>query len=57
MFSAVKTAEPAVPLDVSALLEDRDGRVWVGTLAGLYRLIVPGDSAPTLVRVDLGTPT
>ena len=53
MFSAVKTADSAAPRDVSALLEDRDGRVWVGTLSGLYRLIVPGDNAPTLVRVDL----
>jgi len=55
MFSVVKTAEPAAPLDASALFEDRDGRVWVGTLAGLYRLIVPGDNTPTLVRVELGT--
>jgi len=56
MFSAVQTAAPALPLDVSALLEDRDGRVWVGTLAGLYRLNAPAESAATLVRVDLGPP-
>lgn len=55
MFSAVKTAAPAAPLDVSALLEDRDGRVWVGTLTGLYHLIVLGDGAPTLAPVNLGT--
>lgn len=54
MFSVVATAEPATPLDVSALLEASDGHVWVGTLAGLYRLTVSDTRPPALTRVELG---
>lgn len=54
MFSVVATEQPATPLDVSTLLEDGDGHVWVGTLGGLYRLNVSADGAPILARVDLG---
>jgi ligand-binding sensor domain-containing protein len=54
MFAVVETIEPAAPLDVYALLEDLDGRVWVGTLSGLYRLNVAGNGPRTLARVNLG---
>jgi ligand-binding sensor domain-containing protein len=55
MFSVVATIEPGEPIDVFALLEDRDGRVWAGTLTGLYRLSVAASGTPTLAHVNLGT--
>ncbi len=36
---------------IEALLEDRDGRLWVGTPDGLGEFVATGDSKPVLVRV------
>ena len=38
LFSIVEPTKPSAPLAISALFEDVSGRVWVGTLRGLYRL-------------------
>ena len=54
MFSVLKPAQAAAPLVVSAMLEDRAGHLWIGTLAGLYRLNVPEGGNPALEPVDLG---
>jgi ligand-binding sensor domain-containing protein len=55
MFSVVATIEPAAPLDVFTVFEDRDGEVWAGARTGLYRLNAPRSGTPTLARVNLGT--
>jgi ligand-binding sensor domain-containing protein len=50
MFSVVPTTEPAKTLSVSAVVEDRAGHVWVGTLSGLYRLTASANNSLTLVN-------
>ena len=55
LFSIVEPAKSSAPLAVSALLEDVTGRVWVGTLGGLYRLEDKGRE-PVLVRVEPDMP-
>ena len=55
LFSIVEPAKSSAPLAVSALLEDVTGRVWVGTLGGLYRLEDKGRE-PVLVRVGPDMP-
>ena len=51
MFTAI-AATGSTPLNVTALFEDSQGQVWVGTLAGLFRLSPPGVGSQHLVVVD-----
>ena len=56
MFSVVAPvgARTRAP-EVTSLLEDRDGALWVGTAEGLYRLQRSGRDV-ALVAVDIGAP-
>ena len=41
---------------IDALLEDRTGAVWAGTVGGVYRIADPGAAHPEVQRESLGQP-